>query len=300
VVPVFEGHSLAHGIGELADHKRPHQPLYRGEEGNMPRNAAAIAKTHPVKVGLPITYEVSGHPPRADSATYQKSREALKKIAASLGPSWYFASGNEPYQDHHGGGLWLKDGDGWFFVRNLVGIEWASQFCADPKKIDELRRNAERLYARFPESIAALKELGLDDCDRILREEIKTADDVSRWTDSIFNASVPLPQRFHTGFVPKGGGVHNYPTPVVDIDRFRYDDFRLWVSDDSGSPAAVVPVAPPDSADRRVRVLHATPGTKLHQRLVWSEANGEHLELAADHDLAKQAFARSNRRRRQK
>src|SRR5712692_9397866 len=48
-------------------------------------------------------------------------------------------------------GLWLKDAAGWFLVRNLCGIEWSAQFCADPAKVDQLRQAAKRLYARFPE-----------------------------------------------------------------------------------------------------------------------------------------------------
>jgi hypothetical protein len=34
--------------------------------------------------------------------------------------------------------------------------------------------------------------------------------------------------RFHTGVLPEGAGVHNYPTPTTDVDRFRRDDFVLW------------------------------------------------------------------------
>ena len=60
------------------------------------------------------------------------------------------------------------------------------------------------------------------------------------WTDSICNTSVPMPQAFQTGTVPTGGGMHTHPTPVTDMDRFRRDDFQLWVIDNQGKPAAVV------------------------------------------------------------
>ena len=53
--------------------------------------------------------------------------------------------GQPPFEDHHGGGLWLKDATGWFLVRNMAGMEWSSQFCADPAKVDLLRQNAQRL-----------------------------------------------------------------------------------------------------------------------------------------------------------
>jgi Family of unknown function (DUF6424) len=42
-----------------------------------------------------------------------------------------------PYENHHGGGLWLKDAQGWFLVRNLVGLEWSSQQQPPPR--NELR-----------------------------------------------------------------------------------------------------------------------------------------------------------------
>jgi hypothetical protein len=47
--------------------------------------------------------------------------------------------GDVPYEDHHGGEVWVKDDGGWCLMRNLVGMEWSSQFCADPKKVDRLR-----------------------------------------------------------------------------------------------------------------------------------------------------------------
>jgi hypothetical protein len=107
---------------------------------------------------------------------------------------------------------------------------------------------------------------------------------------------VPLPQPLHTGTVPKGGGVHNYPTPVTDIDRFRRDDFTLWVTDEQGHPAAVVPKAHIDSGERAVRVAYSTPGSKLHQAHRRHQAAGKHLELPADHPLARQAFRRVKKR----
>lgn len=250
--------------------------------------------THGVTAGERVTYETSGHPPRDDSPTYVKSRAALGKISASLEKDWYFGKG--PYQDHHGGGLWVNDGKGWFFLRNLVGIEWSGQFCADPKKVDALRLNAARLYARFPESFDAFRRIGID-LKALLETPITDAAGVARWTDSICNASVPLPQPLHTGSVPKGGGVHNYPTPVTDIDRFRRGDFNLWVTDDEGHPAAVVPKAHPDTGERGVRVAYSTPGSKLHRAHGRHEAAGKHFELPAGHTLARQAFRRLKKKR---
>jgi hypothetical protein len=252
------------------------------------KHTAAADKLHHVTAGQPITYETSGHPPRGDSPTYRRSRIALKKIVKSV-TGWYFAG--RDYQDHHGGGLWLHDGQGWFFVRNYVGIEWSGQFCADPRKIDALRLNARRLYGRLPESFAAFKKLGID-LKHLLETPIRDARGIAEWTDSICNASVPLPQLLHTGAVPKGGGVHNYPTPVTDIDRFRRDDFQLWVTDTEGKPAAVVPVAQRGSGNSTVRVVHSTPGTRLHRAHMRAEKRGEFLEMGGRAKMAREAFVR--------
>jgi hypothetical protein len=87
--------------------------------GRASKRKAGVEEIHEVMEGLRVTYRTSGHPPRADSPQYAKSRAALKKIASAV-PDWYYAHEDEPYQDHHGGGLWLHDDQGWFFVRNLV------------------------------------------------------------------------------------------------------------------------------------------------------------------------------------
>ena len=88
------------------------------------------------------------------------------------------------------------------------------------------------------------------------------------WTDSIFNASLPLPQAAQIGVLPAGAGYHHYPKPIVDIDHFRFDDFRLFVTDSEGFPAVVVPVAPRRSGDGRVRLIAAYPGSRYVRRLV--------------------------------
>jgi hypothetical protein len=207
----------------------------------------------------------------------------MNRIAREAGAFYY---GPPAWQDHHGGGLWLKDGQGWFLVKNLAGIEWSSQFCADPAKVDLLRQNAKRIYAAFPD---AVDELGIRD---LLDTPVTGAAGVARWTDSICNASVPLTPDLHTGVLPKAGGVHHYPTPITDIQTFKRDDFNLWVTDSDGHQVAVAPVAPYGSGDMRVMVLYAPAESGLHRQKRLMMAAGKPLILGAGHDLAKQAFAR--------
>src|SRR5581483_539223 len=79
------------------------------------------------------------------------------------------------------------------------GMEWSQQFCADLAKVDKLRQFAKRIYARFPDSMREFRSMGFTDAEQVLNETIDSPEKVARWTDSIFNASVPLNQRRHTG-----------------------------------------------------------------------------------------------------
>ena len=38
----------------------------------------------------------------------------------------------------------MKDAKGWFLMLGLLGGEWSSQFCADPKKVDDWRIRTRR------------------------------------------------------------------------------------------------------------------------------------------------------------
>ena len=207
----------------------------------------------------------------------------------------------------------------------------ASHNCADPAKVDLLRQNAKRLYDLLaPETKQELDPGGL------LDTPIQDAAGVASWTDSIFNAGVPLQPSFHTGVLHGGAsaagqdpttdqdptsdqqsaagqqptpdpeptaaqesaaaqaqepaGVHHYPTPIVDIQLFKYDDFQLWVTDGQGNPAAVAPVAPRGSGNASVHVLYATPGSRLAKQKQAAESANTPLILGPDHPLAQQAY----------
>jgi len=284
-------------------------------------------ETHTWSVNIP------DHPARTDSPEYVAARKKMNDLAAQATGLIY---GPAPFDDHHGSALWLQDSQGWFLVRNLAGIEWSAQFCADPGKVDLLRQNAKRLY----DLVAPAVKQQLDP-NGLLDTPITDAAGVATWTDSIFNAGLPLQASFHVGVLaaangpaqsppaqspaaqsppatgqapqppgngqaqqqpPNGqaqnpaaadqepAGVHHYPTPIVDIQLFKYDDFQLWVTDDQGNPAAVAPVAARGSGDARVHVLYATPGSKLAQQKQQAESAASPLILGPDHPLAKQAF----------
>lgn len=258
-------------------------------------------QSHVEREDKPWDIEIPNHEPRTDSPAYLVARKVMTNVVK--GVKEFFLGVKGPYQDHHGGGLWVKDKDGWLLIKNLAGMEWSQQFCADPAKVDQLRKFAQRIYSAFPESLPAFKQLGFADVENVLNEEIKTPMQVSRWVDSIFNASVPLAQPRHTGVVKPGGkggtpelegGVHHYPTPITDIQLFKHDDFQLWVLDDEKQPAAVVPVDHRGSGNSDLRVAYATPGTKLHKKLVEAQSRNKYLRVGGGHSMAKQAFAAQN------
>ncbi|WP_275042010.1 DUF6424 family protein [Streptomyces natalensis] len=214
---------------------------------------------------FPWTISVADHPPRSESSQYRASRKLMVKLVGTT-DDWAFAPG--PYQDHHGGGVWVKDSDGWLCLLLPLGIEWSAQFCADPAKVDRIRRCAVRVVGAFPDTLPGYESFGYDDGQRLLDTPIETAEQVAEWTDSIFNASVPLPAGTHSGVLPKSAGYHHYPKPIVDIDHFRYDDFELFVTDEEGRSVAVVPLSPRGSGDGRLRVLAAHPRSPYAERLV--------------------------------
>lgn len=248
-------------------------------------------QVHTQDEGHPCTIRIPDHPGRKESSEFRAAKKLAKAILATLEVDEQFL-GTDSIQMHHGGSLWLFDDDGWFMVQNEAGIEWSAQFCADPVKADALRRNARRLYAAFPLTVPEMVRLGYKNAQKILDTPITDAPTIAAWVDSIFNACVPLPAVRHVAIIPDGAGRHHYPAPVTDIDLVRHDDFVLFVTDpESGTPAAVVPVAARGDGVAKVRVVFATPGTALAKRRAKARAKGEALELGARSPLTKQAFA---------
>jgi hypothetical protein len=242
--------------------------------------------------GFPWSRNIPRHPKRVDTREYVHSRAKMHELVDTVHDFFY---GPEPYEDHHGGGLWLKDDDGWFLVRNLVGIEWSAQFCADPAKVDKLRVNAKRVYAAFPDAAA---ELGIRE---LLDTPITDADGVARWTDSICNASVPLPKEDHTGLLPPMAGVHGYPSPVTEIQLFKFDWFDLWhYSEETQEVVAATPLASGFTPDEGTRAIFAAPvvpttagppppGVSIEEGAFGEEAD---VVLPGNHPFSREAFSR--------
>jgi hypothetical protein len=278
------------------------------------RTGAPAKGQHYEKEGAVFQITLPDHEKRTDSDLYKVSRAVLQAITKEAGaqdfmyPLLSAPDFKDNYQDHHGGGMWVVDAQGWLFIKNIAGMEWSSQFCADPKKVDKLRAFAKRVYDAFPgslEKIAALdkKVGGAQALRTILDEPITDADGVARWVDSIFNANVPLDAPHHTGFITSTksrdlkdepvGGVHHYPTPITDIQFVKYDDFKMWVTDPNDeSVLAVTPASPRGKGDGRLRVAFATPGSEVHEKLRRARSKDTNLLVRADSPVADEAFER--------
>jgi hypothetical protein len=248
-----------------------------------------MADTHDYGEDDPWDIRYADHPGREETPAYRRSRILMNKLAREAQP---FAFGPPPYQDHHGGGLWVKDGTGWLLLFAPFGIEWAAQFCADPAKVDAMRVFTQRVLAAFPDTLPGYQALGYRDADAVLGISITDAAGVAAWTDSIFNASVPLPPALHVGELPTAAGYHHYPKPIVDILSFKYDDFDLFVTDDDAQTVAVVPVKQRGANDGHVAVVWADPASRTGKALSAAHAEGRALILPPASPLATQAFAR--------
>jgi len=248
-----------------------------------------MADTHAASENFPWTIAVVDHPPRKETAAYGRSHRLMIKLVATI-PDWILAG--DAYEDHHGGAVWVKDATGWLCLQLPLGIEWSAQFCADPAKVDRLRRYAARIVAAFPDTLPGYTAFGYPDAVDVLTTPITTFAQVSAWTDSIFNASLPLPRTTHSGVLPTGAGYHHYPKPIVDIDHFRFDDFQLFVTDPDGLPAVVVPVGRRGSGDGRVRLIAAHPNSRYVHNLVEVDT------VRHPHDVAGIAAAEGTRRSR--
>lgn len=242
--------------------------------------AGVAPGTHTEHEDHPWTIQIPDHEKRTESDEYEASRAAMNAMAKGVHD---FEFGASPFEDHHGGGLWLKDDEGWFLVRNLVGIEWSAQFCADPAKVDQLRVNARRLYAGFP---AAVTALGIRE---LLDTPIVDAAGVTAWTDSICNASVPLPHALHVGVIPGAvtGGIHHYPSPIAEIDSSNA------MTSTSGSPHQTARSRPSSRWHPAVRETgergccwrrrHRLPGPRLHWTISWNRQRRPSQRVTALH-----------------
>ena len=230
-----------------------------------------MTSTHTEKEDSPWVIAVVDHPPRTDSPAFTRSRALMISLVATTN-DWVLSA--DAYEDHHGGSVWVKDQQGWLCVQLPLGIEWSAQFCADPAKVDKLRQYAQRVVAAFPDTLPGYVSYGYHDGESLLTTPITDPAGVAAWTDSVFNASYPLPTGTHTGTLPQAAGYHHYPKPIVDIDHFRFGDFQLFVTDSAGRPAVVVPVSPRGSGDGRVRLLAAHADSEYFHRLAGSPAPG--------------------------
>lgn len=244
-----------------------------------------LSGNHPWKIRL------VKHPKRDESPNFRAAKTTAGKILQEMtAADAALPYGPGPYEMHHGGSLWVKAAGGWRMYRARVGIEWSMQFCADPAKVDRLRQEAADLIDAFPLTLPALEALGYKRAASLLRTPIMDAGEVAAWTDSLFNACVPLTKENHQGILPKAAGEHHYPWPIKGADFIKVDDFQLWVTLPDGTHAGVTPMGRRGSGDGRVRIVHARHGTPAGDALAEAQSKGEMAVLPPDSPMALAAF----------
>ncbi|MGV9755604.1 DUF6424 family protein [Streptomyces tricolor] len=247
------------------------------------------AENHPWRIRL------VEHPKRFESSFFRAAKRTARRILEEMDdadlPYGPRPVAPEGWEMHHGGSLWVRTAGGWRMYRARVGIEWSMQFCAEPPKVDRLRRDAADLVAGFPDTLPALADLGYEEADALLQTPIEDADGVEAWTDSLFNACVPLSRGNHQGILPKVPGEHHYPWPVKGADFFRYDDFQLWVTLPDGTHGAVTPVDRRGSGDGHVRLVLTAEGSRAADTLAEAQDRGLMAVMPPNSSAALQAFA---------
>jgi hypothetical protein len=246
--------------------------------------------SHEEHENYPWGIRLVDHPGRFTSPEFRAAKKVAQKILADVDPA-DLPYGPGPWEMHHGGSLHVKTAHGWRLYRARIGIEWSLQFCAEPAKVDRLRVDAQELMAAFPLTVPALEAFGYHQARTLLDTPITDAGGVARWTDSLFNACVPLSRDNHQGILPGVPGEHHYPWPVKAADFIRYDDFPFWVTLPDGTHGAVTPLDHRGSGDGHLRLVYAREDTVAGRALTDAQSAGRMAVIAPNSRLALTVFA---------
>ena len=196
------------------------------------------------------------HPPRKDSATYKAARKVLMNtrrggcmvcggIPDMSHPEITSVADPHGLQDHHGGGIYVKDV---LVALNPFGMEWSLGWSADPAKVAQYVANLNTLLRMLGEPTYDLP--------------ITDTPSVMAFVDSTLNANVKLCAPHHVGRMDRptkdangheAVGIHEIPYPIwlgqMTCEWARWD---MW----AGTPGTLAVAPTPDGG---ALVLHANP-----------------------------------------
>ena len=208
-------------------------------------------------VGEAAVLYTDDHPPRTDSPAYVAARKVLMNqrkggcvicggVPDMSHPELAEIGDAHGLEDHHGGGLYVKDV---LVALNLFGTEWSLGWSADPVRVGQLVNNLN----------VVLRALGEPTYD----EPITDTASVMAFVDSVYNANVKLCKPHHVGRMDRPSkdvngheavGIHEIPFPIwlgqITCEWSRWD---MWAGT-SGTLALA-----PDPATGGAVVLHADP-----------------------------------------
>jgi hypothetical protein len=155
----------------------------------------------------------------------------------------------------------IYDGKNWRLLRNTWTIFEGAENCADPVKVEQLRRTVVDLYRAYPETLDALAKLGIR-VRTLVNHQIRNQADVTAWATSLFNMA------------PQG-----HPEHVAATQALCYEDFHVVVPTSGKAMAYVVPAGPRGSGISATKAFDV-PGMKQ--------------QYGPRHDYSKAAFADQN------
>jgi hypothetical protein len=164
------------------------------------------------------------------------------------------------------------DASGWHIVRNRYTIYEGAENCADPAKVDALRRFVQEFLDGFPNTVEQLDRLGVK-AKSLLSRPIRTHAEVEAWANSVFNT----------------GPVEEVPLWVTETQALAYDDYCVTVTVPDGVHY-LIPLYPRgsnkmDTADFSVPGSKVTYGPRHdYSKAAFAIQNGQVLITAEERD----------------
>ena len=124
----------------------------------------------------------------------------------------------------------MSDDRGWMCLLLPLGTEWAAQFCADAKKVDQLRRYAARVVAALPDSCPATKRSAIPTGHTCSTAQSLMSSVSRPGSTPPSTRPSPCPPRRTAASSPPAPGTTTIRSRSSTSTTFRHDDFQRFVT----------------------------------------------------------------------